>query len=257
MTISEIHDWIGSDEHIGAPARVREVRAHSSVRTATRSGRQVTVSETLLWEIQMVKQFDVTSQAWQSIIFRVLDRETLQLMIAHSEDTRVELDPDRLAQAQSRARDIGEAAFARASIGDSPLMDFLEWFAGAENASPLLADHRADVEALFDSVHCGLFQRAQLLAERATSDVLYTRDNTSATLISPRQCLRYCVPHGTEYGEIMRRYDRVLVLHTCGKLKLLPDLSSLPAEAFSGPPLCPLETIRAVCDWVTSHTDRV
>jgi len=322
MTISEIHDWIGSDEHSDIPACVREVRAHSSVRTTTKNGRQVTVFETLLGETQMVKQFDATSQAWHPMVFPVRDLETLKLMTAYFEDTRVELDPDRLAQAQDRVRDIGEAAFTFSSIGESPLMYLVEWLAGVENAHLLLADYPAEVEALFDAVHRVLLQKAQLLAEHCPSDVLYMIENTSTTLISPRQYRRYCAPHITEYGGMTRRHDRVLVLHMCGKLKrLLPDLSSLPVEGFEAftapplgsttlldgrsacsdtcliggthamlwtrpvieiieyierslselphhrgvvvtsagvmPPLCPPESIKAVCDWVTSYAVRV
>jgi uroporphyrinogen-III decarboxylase len=49
------------------------------------------------------------------------------------------------------------------------------------------------------------------------------------------------LPTITAYGEMTRRYGRVLFLHMCGKLKmLLPDLATLPAEAFeafTAPPL--------------------
>ncbi len=322
MTISEIHDWIGSDEHISIPACIREVREHSSERTTTKDGRQVTVFETPLGETQMVKQFDVMSQAWHPMVFPVRDLETLRLMTAYFEDTRVELDLDRLALAQERVRDIGEAAYTFTSIGESPLMYLVEWLAGVENAHLLLADYPVEVEALFDAVHRVLLRKAQLLAEHSPSDVLYMVENTSTTLISPRQYHRYCVPHITAYGEMTRRYDRVLVLHMCGKLKrLLPDLSSLPAQGFEAftapplgsttlldgraacpdtcliggthamlwtrpaseiieylgrslselphhrgivvtsagvmPPLCPPETIKAVCDWVTSYAARI
>ncbi|MCJ7551082.1 MAG: hypothetical protein MUQ30_15515 [Anaerolineae bacterium] len=241
MTIGEIHEWIGSDEHIGIPACVREVRAHSSERTTSKNGRQVTVFETLLGQTQMVKQFDATSQAWHPMVFPVRDLETLKLMTAYFEDTRVELDPERLALAQDRVGDIGEAAYTFTSIGESPLMYLVEWLAGVENAHLLLADFPGEAGALFAAIHRVLLQKAQLLAEHSPSDALYMIENTSTTLISPRQYRRYCVPHVTAYGEVTHRYDRVLVLHMCGKLKrLLPDLASLPAEgceAFTAPPL--------------------
>lgn len=241
MAISELHAWMGSDEHVGVPACVREVRTRTSVKTATRDGEQVTVYRTPFGETQMIKRFDPTSQAWHPMVFPVRDLETLKLMTALFEDTRVALDDEKLAQATARVRAVGEDGFTHTSIGESPLMYFVEWLAGVENAHLLLADYPDEVEALFAAIHRMLLAKAELLAEHSPTDVLYMVENTSTTLISPRQYRRYCYPHISAYGEVTRCHGRVLILHMCGKLKLLlPDLATIPAqafEAFTAPPL--------------------
>jgi hypothetical protein len=112
-------------------------------------------------------------------------------------------------------------------------MYWVEWLAGVENAHYLLADHRPDVEALFDAVHRVLVGRARVLAEHSPADLFYMVENTSTTLISPAQYRRYCPDHLREYAAITRAAGRNLALHMCGHLKvLLPDLSSLPVQAF-------------------------
>jgi uroporphyrinogen-III decarboxylase len=241
MTISELHAWMGSDEHVGVPACVREVRTRTAMETVTEGGEQATVYRTPFGETQMIKRFDPTSQAWHPMVFPVRDLETIRGMTAFFEDTRVELDDEKLALAAARVRAVGEAGLTHTSIGESPLMYFVEWLAGVENAHLLLADYPDEVGALFEAIHHVLLAKAEVLAQHSPTDVLYMVENTSTTLISPRQYRRYCYPHISAYGEVTRRHGRVLVLHMCGKLKLLlPDLATLPAqafEAFTAPPL--------------------
>jgi uroporphyrinogen-III decarboxylase len=162
-------------------------------------------------------------------------------MTAYYEDTVVELDNDTLEQNKQKVKAYGENAFTHTAIGESPLMYFVEWLAGVENAHYLLNDYPDDVAVLFSAIHNMLKRKAEILAQNSPSDVLYMVENTSTTLISPKQYRRFCVHHISEYGQITRQYDRILLLHMCGKLKLLlPDIAKLPAdgfEAFTAPPL--------------------
>lgn len=241
MPISDLHRWIGSDEHAWIPPCTREVRATTSVTETEQGRRRVTVYRTPYGETRMVRQFDPASQAWHPIEFPVRDRATLQVMTAFFEDARVELDPTRRQETADRVAALGQDALVGTSIGESPLMYFVEWLAGIESAHLLLHDHRDEVEALFEAVHRVLLERTEIVARHSPADVLYFTENTSTTLISPRQYRRYCYPHITAYGEIAQRHGRIFVLHMCGKLKrLLLDLATLPAhafEAFTAPPL--------------------
>lgn len=241
LPIAAIHDWIGSDRHVWLGACVNQARAITSVEESTKGMHRTTVYRTPFGDTQMVKQFDVASQAWHPIAFPVKDLKTVKMMTAFYEDTSVALDQDALRRITKQVNSIGQGALTVTNIGESPLMFFVEWLAGIENAHYLLADHRQEVETLFEAIHQVMGKTTELLAQHSPTDALYFTENTSTTLISPEQYRRYCYPHITAYGEITRRYGRVLILHMCGKLKrLLPDLATLPAEAFeafTAPPL--------------------
>jgi uroporphyrinogen-III decarboxylase len=232
---------MGSDEHVGIPACTRDMRSRTSIETQTEGDRRVTTYRTPFGMTQTVRRFDVVSQAWHPIVFPIRDLETLKLMTAFFEDTDVVLDEARLSEARARVREVGDNGFTFMSIGESPLMVFVEWLAGIEQAHYLLADHPDEVKRLFGAIHRTLLEKAALMAKHSPTDVLYMVENTSTTLISPAQYRRYCLPHITAYGETVHRYGRKLFLHMCGKLKrLLPDLATLPAEAFeafTAPPL--------------------
>jgi uroporphyrinogen-III decarboxylase len=156
-------------------------------------------------------------------------------------DQRFEFDPDGFERATALLRDLGEQAVAVTDVGVSPLMDWLEHLAGIEQGHLLLADHPAQVEALFEAMHQAVLRRAEIIADKAPYALVYSSENTSTTLISPALFQRYCYRHLLEYGRIISAAGKHHILHMCGHLKaLLPDIATLPAaavEAFTSPPV--------------------
>jgi len=233
MKVDDIHDWIGSDKHIGIVGCIKEVRKKTSVETRTDDGIQRTFYRTRFGEMAMVRKFDVASQSWHPIESPVKNLGDVKLMTEWYSDCRVELNKDALEQAKSQAKSIGSDAVTCNSIGKSPLMHWVEWLAGIENGHYLLADYPQEVEELFEVVHQSLLRKAEILTENSPSDIFYMVENTSTTLISPQQYRKYCYRHIQEYATIAKSSGRPLVLHMCGHLKdLLPDLSQLLVDAF-------------------------
>ena len=239
--IDAIHDWVGSDKHVWVAPCVREVRVRTSLEVSTQGKVRRTAYRTPHGETEMITRFDEASQAWHPTRFPVRTRAEVRLMTAYFEDTAVELDRVLLEQARARMAEVGQDGVVCSSIGESPLMRWVEWIAGVENAHLLLADYPEEVEVLFEAMHRVLLEKTRIVAEHSPVDMLYMTENTSTTLISPQQYRRYCYRHIQAYGEIARRYGRILALHMCGHLKLLlPMLSELPAqvfEAFTSPPV--------------------
>lgn len=241
MDCDAIHDWIGSDTHQGIAACAREVRSVTSKEIVQDESVMRTVFHTPYGDMQLVQKFDKPSASWHPVEFPVQTREHIKWMTAFYDDVSVELDEDALATARDAYARIGDRAVTTNAIGESPLMHWVEWLAGIENAHFLLADYRDDVEQLFEAMHRVLLRRTELLCEHAVSDVIYLVENTSTTLISPDQYRTYCVPQVGAYAALTHAAGRILILHMCGHLKaILPDLAGIPAqgfEAFTSPTL--------------------
>ncbi len=241
MTVEALHDWLGSDPHVGLPGCIREVHVAGSLQTSTQNGFLRTVYTIRGRSCELHCRWDEASRSWHPVRFPVQGREDLEIMREFYEDSRPELDRSGLQAARARFDQIGGAAVTTESIGESPLMYWVEWLAGVENAHLLLADYPAEVEALFAALHQVLLRRAEILADCSPADLIYLVENTSTTLISPTQYRRYCVPPIEAYGRLMQESGRLLLLHMCGLLRdLLPDLARLPVagfEAFTSPPL--------------------
>ena len=233
MTLDALHAWIGSDKHGWLAAGLREARTATRIETSERDGVHTTVYHTPHGALRLVQHFDPASQSWHPVEFPVKTRADLAAMTAFWRDEKVDVDADGMAAARERYRQVGEEELLGVGIGESPLMQWVEWLAGVENAHYLLADFPAEVEELFAAIHAVLVRKTQLLAEHHPADVFYMVENTSTTLISPDQYRRYCLGHVSEYGRILQSAGRPLVLHMCGHLKaLLPDLARVPARAF-------------------------
>ena len=241
MKLREIHDWIGSDRLERIPACATHRRQRTSVRREESDNVRTFVYETPNGCMEQVRQFDAGSRSWPPVAFPIKKADDIGLMTEIFEDVRVELNREVLERAQQAYRQHGDDAFVAHSIGESPLMTFVEWLAGVKNAHLLLLDYEEEVEALFDAMHRVLVETAAILAEFDPGDALWMTENTSTTLISPGQFRHYCMQHLREYAEICRSFGKPLFLHMCGHLKaLLPDLETLPVhgfEAFTTPSL--------------------
>lgn len=241
MTVDSIHDWIGSDKHVGVPGCIREVRKNSSAEIHRNDGIQTTFFHTRFGDTRLVKKFDPVSQSWHPIEFPVKELEDVKRMTEWFSDCKIELDPVRLDQAEARVKTIGSDAITCNGIGESPLMYWVEWLAGVVNAHYLLSDHPGEVEELFEAIHRSLLRKTEISTENSPCDIFYFVENTSTTLISPGQYRKYCYRHIREYGQIAQSNDRLILLHMCGFLKdLLPELAQLPVagfEAFTSLPL--------------------
>lgn len=233
MSGGELHDWIGSDRHVWIGSGTRDVRTNTKVEIVREGTISRTTHSTPTRELHSASQFDEKSSAWHPIEFPVKTREDILAMTDVYRDVEAELDTDALQRAQDRHQALGDDVLTACGIGESPLMKWVEYLAGVENAHYLLVDYREEVEALFEAMHDVLLSKARLVSEHSPSDVLYMVENTSTTLVSPDQYCTYCAAHVGAYADIASAAGRNLVLHMCGHLKeLLPELNKIEAQAF-------------------------
>ena len=241
MSTSELHEWIGSDQHVGGPTCVRTIREKTSVEQTEEDGIRTTVFRTSAGTLTSVEGFDPVSQSWHPKEFPVKSIGDIEAMSLVYSDVRCEFDRDQLERANAVIRDLDGSGIATTSLGISPLMDWIQHIAGIENGLLFLADHRESVETLFGHMHRVLCRRAEIIADRSPYPIVYSVENTSTTLISPELYRRYCHRHLVEYGRIISQAGKFHALHMCGHLKvLLPDIARLPAagiEAFTSPPV--------------------
>jgi uroporphyrinogen-III decarboxylase len=233
QSLDVFHARIGSNRQIGISGCFKTVRTHTSEETLQRNGVSRTVYRTPHGELDLIQQFDEASQSWHPVKAPVSTRQEIELMTEFVRDESVEPDAAGAAHAREQAAAIGQTAFTETSLGQSPLMHWVEWLAGIENAHYLLADFPAEVEALFSALQALLRRKTEISCASSVADAFYLIENTSTTLISPAQYRRYCTRHVSEIAGITRQAGRTLILHMCGHLKaILPDLAHIPAQAF-------------------------
>jgi hypothetical protein len=233
MTLDDIHAWVGSDRLVGLPQTIRHVRHRTSIEVSMANGVRTTTFRSPLGDTERIDHFDVPSQSWHPVRFPVRCLADIHIMTRIFQDCSVELDAEGLEGSRAHSQALGQDAATMESIGQSPLMHWVEWLAGIENAHFFLVDRESEVLALFEAMHFVLLRAAHLLAENSPADMLRLGENTSTTLVSPAQYRRYWLVPIREYGSICQQTGKPVFLHMCGHLKaLLPDLATLPVNAF-------------------------
>ncbi len=235
MTVEDIHRYIGSDMHLGVGGCTTCRHRKGDFKVETRNGQRIQQFKSPAGTLERVSHWDENSKSWHPAKMPVQSEEDIDVYRAWIEDQDVVLDETALDNHLARARELrakGEGVLVT-SVGESPLMEWVEWIAGVENAHYLLADCPDKVEALFESLQAVLMRKAELMADHIQADLIYMVENTSTTLISPDQYRTYCLPHLTAIREILHAKDKRLGLHMCGLLKdLLPDIRKVGARAF-------------------------
>jgi uroporphyrinogen-III decarboxylase len=232
-TNDELHDWIGSDPHLWVTPCAREVRTQTSIER-TGDGRDNTAQFTADGRtITLVERFDTLSQSWHPIEFPVKTVDDVRTLQACFEDVSVQFDRDEWLTSLEQVKTISERGATGCGIGTTPVMQFLQLYAGIENGQYLLADYPDEVEALFKAMHRVLKQKTRIMVSHCPADALYLVENTSTTLVSPTQFRKYNVKHMRQIAKICERGARRLILHMCGLLSdILPEIATLHVTAY-------------------------
>ena len=238
-TLREAYRFFDSDPQFGLPEFIIRTGKKSSVEIYRDN--DTTVKEFRLGKHsrKLVMKHDPVTLTSHPVEFPIITPEDLDFMAEWYSDGKFHACSEQLEKQRLLYEDAGEDAAFAYFIGESPLMYFLEYLAGIENGHYLLYDYPEKTEALFAEIHRELLDCSEIAAENPYADMLYFAENTSTTLISPVQYVRYCKTHIAGYAERIKPSGKPLLLHMCGHLKgLLDILSEAPAagfEAFTPP----------------------
>jgi uroporphyrinogen-III decarboxylase len=118
-------------------------------------------------------------------------------------------------------RAIGERGIL--SIGTaamSPIQEFLQKIVGVENTIYLIADYPQLIEEVFFLMQTH-HKRVIEIQAQSPATVFITYENTGYTTLSPVMYDRYCRSYLDDYTTILHRYNKLHLIHACGKLTKL------------------------------------
>jgi len=119
---------------------------------------------------------------------------------------------------------IGEHGVVTRFWGPSAIPRLLEIDMGTENFYYLLNDHPGDVAALIAAIHERELDAFRILATGPWDSVTLV-ENTSTFYISPTIYRDYNMPHQREFVEIVKATGKPAVLHMCGHVHGVLDLT--------------------------------
>lgn len=241
MKLLEMYDYIGCDIQLYLPPCFKMEYDGCSYEETVENGVMYRRFCTPLGELVGTLIYDADSDSYAPSQQIIREPEDIDILLYFFKHTKVVFDEEQYKEAKQIYDTLGERGICVSSVCESPLMDFLEWYAGIDNGQYMLFDYQEEVEMLFEQMQRLNCQCMELMCKYSPADILYITENTSTTMISPTQFKDYCHGHLLEYTNIANRYGRRLIFHMCGQIKLiLPLLGDIPntgIEALSSPPI--------------------
>lgn len=141
---------------------------------------------------------------------------------------------------------IGERGIASPDGSITPIMEFIQFYAGLENATYLLMDYPDEVESLFDAMHRRNKRVYSILAD-LKCEAVFAYEDTSSTLLNMDWLERYAIPAVNDYAGILRGSGKVYITHMCGKLYAFRNMiSRFKSDGIDS--VCP-PTTGDICLW--------
>ncbi len=135
---------------------------------------------------------------------------------------------------------LGEDGIISLTGPATPIMQLLMTDLRAPAMHYLLADHEAEVVALFEVMHERNKEVYRIAAE-APGDLVRPFEDTSTSLLSPAMYRRHCMPYLRDYAAIVQAKGKRFVPHLCGLLRnVLDDLRDTGIDGIEA--LTPPET---------------
>jgi hypothetical protein len=149
------------------------------------------------------------------------DYAILRYIVEH---TRYTVDDESLTYARSRLRSIGDDGIAYTAMPESPIQQLIRGWTMLDRLVFDLADCPAVVADVLAAMHALNCQYYELACRVTPASVVVCWDDANNQQISRRMLERYWVPAIRDYAAICHRYDKLYVLHDCGRLRGLVDL---------------------------------
>jgi uroporphyrinogen-III decarboxylase len=94
----------------------------------------------------------------------------------------------------------------------------LEVEMGLECFHYFLVDYPDELETLMEAMHAKNMEACKIIAE-SPAEVVILYENTSTSYMSPPMFAQYILEHLNEYADLYHTFDKIVLIHACGKLK--------------------------------------
>lgn len=140
------------------------------------------------------------------------------------EDTCYTVDYESVEKAGTRLSKVGDDGVAYAAVPESPIQQLIRGWTMLDRLTFDLADSPGVVEDVLASMHTLNCQYYELACRHTPAKVVVCWDDANNQQISRRMLEQYWILAIRDYAEICHRYDKLYVLHDCGRLRGLVDL---------------------------------
>ena len=140
------------------------------------------------------------------------------------EQHRYQVDEATLAECRRHLEVVGDDGILYVGGPATPIMDAVRTWAGIENVVYGLCDFPERVDNLLAVVAERCCEQYELICAHTPATLVVLWDDATTSLLSRALFEKYSLPVLRRYAEIAHRHGKLLVNHTCGKIRGFADL---------------------------------
>lgn len=149
------------------------------------------------------------------------DYDTLAWLFEHH---RYDIDELAVTLCQKQLDLIGDDGVLYVNPPNSAIMDIVRSWAGIQEFVFTLQDFPEKVENLLNIVTARYCEQYELICRTTPAKILTFWDDATTSLLSRNIFIKYSLPALKRYADICHKYGKILVNHTCGKIRGFADL---------------------------------
>jgi len=135
-----------------------------------------------------------------------------------------DIDESAIALCQHQLDLIGDDGVLYVNPPNSAIMDVVRSWAGIQEFVFTLSDFPDKVENLLNIVADRYCEQHELICRTTPAEILTFWDDATTSLLSRDMFIKYSLPALKRYADISHKYGKILVNHTCGKIRRFADL---------------------------------
>jgi len=109
------------------------------------------------------------------------------------------------------------------TIGMTPIQQMINLLAGIENTYAIQADEPDLFDEVMHIMHKNNLHQVRETVRKSKADIFVNSENTSWTTMSPKIFEKYCVEQLNDYTDILHEFNKLHVVHACGKLSCFAE----------------------------------
>jgi hypothetical protein len=239
--VAELSKYFGMDTLMRiTPSLVRTEYDPSQATIRTESlenGAKATIYETPVGKIKSVSKPSAEANTVFMVEHPIKQLTDYDIYLSYLKSQKFFIDEQNILESKQHLQAINDEGIAYVVGPATPIMDLARVWVGLEKFIYHLMDDPNLIKSVLDAMAENCYRQYELIAENSVCEAIVFWDDSNSLYLTPEMFEQYSIPVMRRFADIAHKHDKILVCHTCGKIKAFLNLFS--------------ETGVDVVDWVT------
>lgn len=181
--------------------------------------RTATIWETTAGKLRSVSQPSKEANTNYQCEHPIKQAEDYRILLSLMEAQVFSINQENKKESKRFLEVIGNEGIAYEVGPNTPVMDLTRSWAGLENFIYHMVDEEDLVKPVMDVMTENCCRQYELIARNSPCEVIVFWDDANSLYLTPSMFEEYSVPVMKKYADIVHKYGKTFVCHTCGNIR--------------------------------------